>query len=200
MTEDIIRRWMRGDLRGAERRDVTRWVVRCTDPDLAVLLHGLSLEITDEARDAALNARGPFWARLSDAWRSLLDAGRAQATLGLDAGLVLARATDDAKAATLTLLRDSTGVVATFRPDPARASSRTVVMVVTDDGGTVQRLAVQGDGIAWVARLPEPLGDRTTVWAALSPPSLRQDDPTAEFEAMIAAAGADVWASRILPE
>ena len=69
MTEETLRRWVRGQLPPAERREVSRWMLRCTDPELPELLQALTREARDEARDADLIAQGR--GALVRAWRAL---------------------------------------------------------------------------------------------------------------------------------
>lgn len=69
MNEATLRAWVRGELAADERREVTRWLVRCTDPRLGPLLVGLAEEARLERRTA--------WDDVRDAFFALLDAGRA---------------------------------------------------------------------------------------------------------------------------
>lgn len=88
MTEETLRRWVRGQLPPAERREVSRWMLRCTDPELPELLQALTREARDEAQDADLIAAGRE--ALVRAWRALLAAGQAGLSVGEAPALVLA--------------------------------------------------------------------------------------------------------------
>lgn len=202
MTEDLLRRWVRGELQPAERRDVSRWIVRCTAPDLGPLMQAIALEHRDEQRDAALSARGGVWPRLLVRWNALLDAGRAYATLGDDAGVVLASVGTAADPRSpLTIVVDGAGARVTFALSPAPSPAIEVALYLTDDDGVVSRLiaptALTG---SLSAPLPATSGPRATVWAISASAIPRDNDVAIELDRATDAPGAQVWAVRLLPQ
>jgi hypothetical protein len=77
MDEQTLGAWVRGELDAERRREVSRWLVRCTDPAIGDLLHGLVREAEESPLDRALAAMGQRWAALVEAWRALVAADRA---------------------------------------------------------------------------------------------------------------------------
>ncbi len=156
MTEDRLRAWVRGELSGEERREVTRWLVRCTDPRLPALLQGMLREQRDEAADAQLAARGPVWSRLTEAWQRLVEAGEA-----------------------IVVLPEPTLVLASADADPLRLEERDGELVavgeidegaifLTDDTGRSELLVGPGRGPLSVP-IPAALGPRATLWLTEGP-------------------------------
>ncbi len=151
MTEDRLRAWVRGELSGEERREVTRWLVRCTDPRLPALLQGMLREQRDEAADAQLAARGPVWSRLTEAWQRLVEAGEA-----------------------IVVLPEPTLVLASADADPLRLEERDGELVavgdidegaifLTDDTGRSELLVGPGPG-PLEAAIPAARASRATIW------------------------------------
>ena len=95
MDIDQLRAWVRDELGPADRRAVTRWMIRNTDPTVPGLLTALIREWEEERADEALLARRPAATRLVEAWKWLLDLGGAGLALppGTPAGLGLMAAT-----------------------------------------------------------------------------------------------------------
>lgn len=151
MTEAELRAFVRNELPSDERKNVARWLVRCTDPDLPVLLQGLVREYRDEQADAALRSAGR--SGLVDAWEALLAAGRVW-TSGLEPTLVPA-AEGGAPVLVIEVLGGLRFVVA----HPSEIS----VLVLTDDEGTRRVLAGPGRG-PLRGELAPPFGTRPTVW------------------------------------
>ena len=201
MTEDLLRRWVRGELQPAERRDVSRWIVRCTAPDLGPLMQAIALEHRDEQRDAALSARGGVWLRLRVRWNALLDAGRAHVSLGDDAGLVPASVGAAADVMPLTIVVEDAGARVTFALFPAPAAPIEAALYLTDDDGHVSRLiaaAVIAGPLS--AHIPATAGARATVWAVCASALPRDSDVAIELDRAVDAPGALVWAARLLPQ
>lgn len=162
MNEDLLRRWVRRELPPNERRAVSRWVVECADPALAPLLSGMLQEQRDAIADRALASRPGVWQAVVDAWRRLLDAGRAELSSGMGP-LVLASAGGPA-VPELVLHEKEGQLEAVFRP----ALSPTVAaMFVTHDDGVVLRLAGPESGAELRAAVAP--GQRTTVWGLHGP-------------------------------
>ncbi len=162
VTEDQLRRWIRGELSRAEGRQVARFVVRCRDPRLPGLLQGMAEELKEERADARLSARGPAWAGLVDAWTRLLDSAAA-AWRPATGGLVLAGAEDDGAYA-IGFRTDPHLLVEITPPDPGDL----LLVVATDDTGRASRLHGPG-GAAPLLAAPDPLPPRWTVWAVWGP-------------------------------
>jgi anti-sigma factor RsiW len=159
MTEEKLMRWVRGELSGADRREVSRWLVRCTDPRLGPLLAGMVQEARDEAADRALAARGGAWPRLIEAWSQLLELGRAGLSGGLEGGLVLA--TDGQQEAPLSLQPDGDQVAAVVVvPEGAEAA-----LFLTADDGSVEQIWGPTTPTGRVTiPLPTAPGERATIW------------------------------------
>jgi len=77
ITEDSLRRYIRGQLSPQERRGVTRWIVGCTDPELPILLQGLIREHDEEQADERLRNLHPSASIWIDTWAKLLERGKA---------------------------------------------------------------------------------------------------------------------------
>ncbi len=176
MNEATLRRWVRGELAPGERREVSRWIVRCTDPNLGPLLHGLAIEATEERADAALSARGGPWRRLVASWRALVDAGLAELSTGAEPSLILADlGVEDAGPALRLVERDGALFAALrLREELAEAP---VTLFLSDDDGRVEVLTSAEVGDERLAPLPDPLGPRATIWAVLDPVAVGDGDP-----------------------
>lgn len=166
MTEATLRRWVHGELDAAERREVSRWIVRCTDPSLGPLLHGMAIEAAEARADAALASRDGPWRRLVASWRALLDAGLAELTAGAEPALILATLPGEITTPTLRLA-ERDGALEALLSLPAAAAELPVVFLLSDDTGQLQVLASAGDGHERRAPLPDLLGPRATIWAVL---------------------------------
>ncbi|MFT4628328.1 MAG: hypothetical protein ACI8PZ_007023 [Myxococcota bacterium] len=155
MTEDRLRLWALGALSGDERREVTRWVVQCTDPQLPVLLRGFVREAAEAEADRSLRGHGTAWARLVEGWHQLLDAASA-GWADVDAGLVLASAPEE-------------GPWAELVPGPAvrLSTSEEVAVYLVDDRPSVVRVYGSGPGPGPNAPIPLPTpARRPTAWVA----------------------------------
>lgn len=194
MNEELLRRWVRGELPAGERRVVTRWIVRCTAPELGPLLVGMAREAQQERVDAVVAARGPRWARLVERWNTLLDAGRASVSAGDDA-LVLA-SVDGAAPGTPLGLEDVDGarhatLLAGDDPDEEAA------LFLTDDDGATTRLAGPAPATAAMrAPLPSERGPRATVWAVRGPALPRDGDAGDALGEVLARPDVAAWAVR----
>lgn len=166
MNETDLRRWVRGELPPEERRAVSRWIVLCTDPRLGPLLQGLAIEAAEERADAALAARGGVWARLSEAWRALLDEGLAYLTTGAAPAVILAEAMEDRPPPELRLIEGDGALVVALRTS-AGSDPRLVTLYLSDDEGQISALPTRVDGPMALATLPMTLGPRPTIWAVL---------------------------------
>jgi len=155
MDEMTLRRWALGTLPSQERRDVSRWLVRCTDPALPALLHGILQDARDEQADAVLRRRGPLWTRLADAWQQLIDDSTAFLSSG-QAAIALAEA-GGPPPPPLQLAADRLHVSV---PSGVRFA-----LYVTDDNGRAETLCgpeeSTGDRVVGV---PRGLGARATFW------------------------------------
>ncbi len=78
MTEAHLEAWMAGRLSPAEDRVVSRWLVRCTDPRLPQLLHGMVQARKDAERDLSWRSLGALFSAAVDRWSSMLQVGLAQ--------------------------------------------------------------------------------------------------------------------------
>lgn len=169
MTEDRLRRWVLGQLAPDERREVTRWVVQCTDPDLGPLLAGLLRDAEERRADDDLRRAGTLWSSLVDKWNALLDLGAAGWSAG--PGLTLARATGPA---TPWAEAVPNGEQLTVRLAP---TSLDVLVVVTDDTGRVIELHAPGPTQGEALHLVVGSVPRPTVWAVRGAQLPRGSDP-----------------------
>ena len=131
MDELTLRAWVRGTLSPARRREVTAWMLRCTDPDLPILIHGLIREQEQEQSDAALLARAPDAGWLVDAWHRLLELGAATwETLASDEPQLAVLAAGSTNGPVFAVIEEGDGV-ARFRIRPGLVGQ--FVLVVTND-------------------------------------------------------------------
>lgn len=177
MTEETLRRWTRGELDPGERREVSRWIVRCTDPSLGPLLHGMAIEAAEARADAALAARGGLWSRLVASWSALLDAGLAELTTGAEPALILAGLQAEATEPALRLI-EREGAPTVVLSVPAAMADEPVTFFLSDDAGRVQLLEGASGDRERRARLPVALGPRPTIWAVLGLPGSESDAAT----------------------
>lgn len=177
MNEANLRRWVRGELGPAERREVSRWIVRCTDPNLGPLLHGLAIEAAEARADAALAARGGLWSRLLASWSALLDAGLAELTVGAEPSLILAELPAEATEPALRLVERGGALVAVLSL-PVAIADDPVAFFLSDDVGQVQVLTGTSGERERHAPLPDALGPRTTIWAVIGTSNLEGDAAT----------------------
>lgn len=177
MDEHTLRLWVRGRLDPARRRQVTRWMVQCTDPRLPVLLRGLAREQADARADDAERARGGVWSALVQAFHDLVDANAAW-LVGPGERIVLAGA--EAAQPPLDLREDGERVSVRARTPSAQEGA----LYLTEDGAPVRRL--HGPS----AQPPGPLsvapGARSTVWMVWGPQLPRSSDPVEELAAALA--------------
>ncbi|MED5371330.1 MAG: hypothetical protein VX899_09980 [Myxococcota bacterium] len=165
MTEQTLVQWVRGELPAPERRRVTEWMIRCRDPQLPLLLDGILQAERDARRDAGLAARGAPWASFVAGWQTLLEQGRA-VLLDAPAGTFALASDEAAPVELLQLLESDPGPMAVVTaPQPGHYH-----LIVTDDGGRVQRLGHQrlNAGQSFERELPQP-GERSTLWALRTP-------------------------------
>ena len=153
MTQDMLKQWAAGTLSHSQERDVARWMVRCTDPELPRTLHGILREQRESAADVIQSRLGQAWQQLVDTWDALLDAGSAGWTQpGM--GLQVASLQGPAEQADALVLSDDQVAVAVAGDEP-------VIVVVTDAQGAVIELPRSSDG---PTKVPTDLQGRPTVW------------------------------------
>lgn len=182
MTEDRLRRWVLGQLPPDERREVSRWVVRCTDPDLAPLLAGMLREDAENRADDALGALGRAWRSLVEQWRALLDAGEAGWSGGLSP--TLASAGDPTPVVRVT-------TVGTRVTVEVSDTALEVAVYLTDDAGRCDRLIPPGPVVAaGASEFVVSVGARPTVWAFTAPALPRVSDPVDELNEVLRASDA----------
>lgn len=172
MNLETLRQWVRGELDPATRRQVGRWILRASNPDLPEILYGLVREFEHEQADLTLVDRSPGRAFVVDLWRYLLDQG--QATIealrpaAMAGGPVLGWAASDTH---LAFRNDDPNVVV----DLALAGPpRLVALIGTTDLGDehllVKPTVLEPGNYAGVASwFPEPGEGRVTVWLVLAP-------------------------------
>lgn len=74
---DTLRRWLKRELPAEESREVSKWVIRATDPSVGVALHALSREIEEEAKESHQLDDHPETRPAIALWTRLLDLGKA---------------------------------------------------------------------------------------------------------------------------
>ena len=74
---DTLKRWLRRELTPDRSREVSRWVVRSTDPSVGVALRALSKEIKEEERNLRQLRLRPETAPAIGLWERLLGLGTA---------------------------------------------------------------------------------------------------------------------------
>jgi hypothetical protein len=175
MNLDQLRRWVRDELAPTERREVGRWILRCGDPALPVVLQGLIREHEQEQADAALRARRPDRAFVTDLWRSMLDAGQgwiqALAPDVLPSGAVLG---GDASAPPLSIHAAGTDVTVVVHVPVTCVAT---VFATSDRGDEFilldsTRLSA-GTHPLWRAWTPEADEGRVTFWLLRQPAGAR---------------------------
>ncbi len=182
MTEQELRAWVRGTLSPEARRDVSRWLVRCTDPRLGQVLRGLVREWRQEQADAAAASVAPALAPILSRWQALLDSGRAAVVgLGLP-GVVPAAVSRVSETADFRAERADDGTL-TLRYE-LDAGTQVAILATSDAGDAVPVMPWTdlGPGAqvhpGWS---PPTAWERPTVWwlrtAQHPPPSLA--DPLA---------------------
>lgn len=188
MTEDQLRRWVLGQLPPDERREATRWVVSCADPDLGPLLDGMLREAEEARRDGALAGLGRAWDELVARWRGLLDEGAAGWSGGLSPTLAGAGGTS-------ALVRvEAEGDRVTV---DVSATALEVAVYLTDDTGRCDRLVPPGPVVsARRAEFVVSVGPRPTAWACAGPALPRATTPVDELNAALGTPGVERSALR----
>ena len=74
---DTLKRWLKRELTPDRSREVSRWVVRSTDPSVGVALRALSREIEEEERNLRQLRVRPETAPAISLWERLLGLGTA---------------------------------------------------------------------------------------------------------------------------
>lgn len=167
MDEDTLREWIRGTLPPARRREVTVWMLRCRDPNLPALMLGLAREYEDEKADQRLLERVPGAAVVVDAWRWLVDAGRAAWTAG--EGTPRLAVLSPAESVWREALIVTAAADGTLQLEIRMVAEADVALFATDDneaGGTLlfdERLGA-GTWSKLAAWQPEADDGRTTFW------------------------------------
>ena len=180
MDIESLRRWVRRELPPDERREVGRWMLRSTDPDLPGILQGLVREHEDELADAAVALRKPSWAVVLELWRTLQQTGQtiveALRPPDLAGGAVLA---PSAQGAALSFRRDSGEVVVDL---VLQDRARVALFGTTDQpeefllmSPTVLEPGPHVDVTRWT---PEDADGRVTLWLVMAEPQ----DPELRFD------------------
>lgn len=194
MNEDTLRRWANDALPPEEAREVYRWMVRCTDPDLPFLLSGLLRERRDRVADRTLAAQGGFWQSLVERWADLLDAG---AALWTQPGLAPVQASvDSARQAAEVWLEDPDedgSLELELDTDPGIE----VAVFLTDDSPTLVEV-YWGAGGRHTIPLPAH-GARATAWVFMGSGLARQADAPSTLQALLASTALQSVALRWQP-
>lgn len=180
MNEALLQRWLRGDLPAQQRREVSRWIVRCTSPELAPLLHGMLQHQRDEAADAATLTRFPSLSSIVTLWHRLLTQGKATLHSGEEA-LVLAALELEVQPVRIALERLDDRVVA--RIELTKPGDQTLLLLRSSDDGAIERIARISPPLPTLVRveLGPAATPRLTLWVALSKDPPTRDDPQEEL-------------------
>lgn len=172
VTEDELRRWIRGELPPDARRVVSRWLVRNPHPDVARVLRGLLRDEQEARLDEVLAARDQRCARRVRAWTALFDTNNAD----WDAGErhLLAAAVEDPELKLLTRVGDDVVVTGALGAE--------VAVYLSDDDGDVQVLHAPGPATSLRIHVPPRHGRRPTVWAVWGDPLPRHPEPAMALE------------------
>ncbi len=192
MNEDTLRLWARGALTPAERREVSRWLVRCTDPSLGPLLLGMLQEARDEIADQRLAGLGRTWSALVHAWSVLLEGGRATLVSGLSPPIVLA--VDGEPATPPLMLVEVAGAARARLTTP---SNQETALYLTSDAGTIERLLTPRLHLPADHPLPASPGERATLWAVWGSALPRHPQPLDELLAALADPAVSAQAIRL---
>jgi len=150
MNEQTLRAWVRGELSAPERRDVTRWIIRCSDPQLPAVLEGLAVEARESSAERA-------WSELTEAFYRLLDQGRAFLQ-GAHLGPVVLASADERPSEPVVLLPDGDQHITIQHPPGTR-------LVLSQPDGDVARIP---------ERIPTPAAG-SVVWAIAAETPVAQD-------------------------
>jgi len=174
----MLRRWMNGELSPSESREVSRWIVRCTSPELGPLLRALAREKEEAEADRTLLSRAPHWRSLVEKWTALLTAGAASWT-SPDAGLVLASLAPEAASSWCRLRESDDGVQVIVDGD----SSLEVAVYLTADDALARRVVAPTGyaDVTWPMLLEQVGADRPTLWAVRGRSLPRNPDPVVEL-------------------
>lgn len=167
MTEQTLSAWLDGGLTPERRREVTRWMLRCDDPALPVLMQGLIRRQAEARADATLLRQAPGRDWMVRAWASLLEARRAAWSVGEGRRPALAMLAPGGEPLSVHLEAD--GVL---RPTLSVGPEAFVALVVTTDRPSEDLLvgpvaARELDPDALPGWLPEPGDGRVTFWLAV---------------------------------
>jgi hypothetical protein len=165
MNEATLRAWVRKELPPEERREVTRWMIRCTDPALPLILHGMVRELEESPVDAALAAMGRVWSQIVEGWNQLVDLGFASWSDQAQGQIVVASADPSAPGSALSV----TEAGGAWLVEVSGEIGATVQIYLTDAAGLAQT-AVEGtigeDGwLRETIELPDTVA--VTLWAAI---------------------------------
>lgn len=178
MNEDRLRRWADNALTPEEAREVYRWMVRCTDPDLPLVLSGLMRERREREADRGLSGRGAFWGRLVEGWQRLVGEGHA---LWTQPGLgPLPAALEDAVAPEVWLDEGQDGAVVL---ELDVAAELQVVVFVSDDRPSLIEV-FRGRGGRRTIGLPK-VGSRPTAWVFVGKVLASGMDAAASLEVLL---------------
>lgn len=201
MNVEMLRRWVRNELDRDARREVGRWMLRSTDPQLPSLLQGLIKEHEEEVADAALCSKWPGRAFVIDLWSRLVGEGRATfealRPAELAGGAVLGTAASGSGLA-FRRVGDEVVIDVTIAED-----SRNVALLATTDLGEEHVLfgpsSLPAGTHVNVARwTPESEEGRVVVWLALVAVSAPLDElrTLASINTLAVRGDAEVLAAR----
>jgi hypothetical protein len=182
LTEETLRRWMNGELSPSESREVARWIVRCTSPELGPLLRALAREREEAEADRTLLSFAPHWRALVEKWIALLTTGAAGWT-SPDAGLVLASLAPETASSWCRLRESDDGVQVIVDGDP----DLEVAIYLTADDARARRVVPPTDyaDVTWPILLEQVGADRPTLWTVRGRSLPRDPDPLTELLAAL---------------
>lgn len=180
MNEELLQRWLRRDLPPVQQREVSRWLVCCTSPELGPLLHGMLQHHRDEVVDSVQVIKFPAFSAVISLWQRLLTQGRATLDAGGDA-LVLAEHEAVARPLQVSLERINDRVLAQI--ELTSPGHQTLLLLRSSDDGAIERLARMSPPLPTLVRveLGPAAAPRLTLWVALSKDPPTRDDPREEL-------------------
>lgn len=172
MNIDMLRKWVRDELDPLRRREVGRWMLRCSDPQVPEIMHGLVREYEEEIADIALRTRAPGRSFVADLWHRLLESGRAGIESLRPPALVGGAVLGSATAATGLAFREI-GEEVIVDLLITQTASMIAVFATTDLGDehlllkpTPLIAGTYADVTRWT---PESSEGRITIWLVLAP-------------------------------
>jgi len=191
MNPQLLRRWANDTLSPPEKRQVYRWMVTCTDPDLPLLLHGMLRERREREADQRLSAQKGLWSSLVDHWHTLLDAGEAAWTTPGTAPVLAT--VDQAQEQPLASIEEPTDGKFTLALHTPPALQ--VTALISTDTPSVHLLCEGLPGGDHNLPLPA-VGPRPTVWVFVGAALPRAARPEETLKELLQAEGVTVQALR----